>query len=190
MKLVLGLVGEKGSGKETFAQLFKEIASGKNVTHVRFSDLLKETLTFWDIPTTRENLQKLAVVMKDGFGQDTLSHAIYQKLIGLEVEIILVDGVRWEADEKLIRKFENNLMVYITADLMLRYERLKQRKEKTNEQDLSFEQFMKEEKAENELIIPAIGKRADVKLENNGTIEEFKQKISEIYNSRILKISY
>lgn len=185
MKLLIGLVGEKGSGKETFGRLFQELLPDKKVDHIRFSDLLKETLNSWDISTTRENLQKLAVVMKDGFGPETLSHAIYEKLLKSGADIVLLDGVRWKSDEELTRRFNNNLMVYITADLMIRYERLKKRKEKEDEEDTSFEQFMKEEKTENELLIPVIGGRADIKIENNGSFEEYKQKISEFIASKI-----
>lgn len=185
MKLVIGLVGEKGSGKETFTRLLKEVVPDKKIAHIRFSDILRETLVAWDLPTTRENLQKIAVVMKNGFGPGTLSHAVYQKVSSFNADIVLLDGVRWESDEQLIRKFDKNLMIYITADLMLRYERLKIRKEKADEEDTSFEQFMREEKAENELLIPIIGKRANIKIENNSSLVEFKQKISEFISLKI-----
>ncbi len=176
MKTVIGLVGEKGSGKETFGKILKKLTR-KKVAHIRFSDLLSETLHSWSLPQTRENLQKLAVVMKDGFGSNTLSNAIYQRIKNLKADVILIDGVRWESDVSLIRKFEKNLMVYITSDLMLRYERLKKRNQKIDEENTTFEQFMKEEKAENELLIPRIGAKADYKIINNGTLEQFKKDI-------------
>ncbi len=184
MKLIIGLVGEKGSGKETFGKFLKE-ATNKKVAHIRFSDLLAETLDAWFLPKTRENLQKLAVVIKDGFGPDTLSHATYERIKNLKEEIIIIDGVRWESDVELIRKFPNSLMVYITADLMLRYERLKKRNQKLGEGNASFEQFMKEEKAENELLIPQIGKNSDYKIINNGSLQQFKKEI-EIFAQKFL----
>lgn len=177
MRFVIGLVGEKGSGKETFAKILQGLVPDKKIAHIRFSDLLKETLNIWDIPTSRENLQKIAVVMKDNFKTDAVSHATYQRINNLEAEIVLVDGVRWETDVKLIKKFKKNMLVYITADLMSRFERLKKRNEKLQEEDTSFEQFMKEEKAENELLIPIIGAKADYKIVNNGTLKEFKEDI-------------
>ena len=45
---------------------------------------------------------------------------------------------------------------------------------------MSYDQFIEEEKAPNELLIAEIGSDADIKIQNNGTIEEFDSKIEEI----------
>ncbi len=187
MEIVIGLVGEKGSGKETFVKLLKETAPKIALTHSRFSDILNETLKAWDIPTTRENLQKLAVVMKDGFGADTLSHAVYQRVAEDPAIVVILDGVRWETDLKLIRSFPKNILVYVTADLMVRFDRLKGRGEKADEGNSSFEQFMKEEKAENELLIPRIGQGADVTIINNTSLGDFKKKVENFYTTYLNK---
>lgn len=184
MKIIIGLVGEKGSGKETFGNFLIEVAKGKKVTRVRFSDLLNETLELWDIPKTRENLQNLAVIMDQCFGVGTLTHAISQRLNKIDGDIILLDGVRWESDEKMIRSFSKNLLVYISADAPLRFERLQKRKEKHHEAE-TFEQFIKEETAKNELLIPKIGKRADIKIENNESFEDLKEKVNQFYSKFI-----
>ena len=39
---------------------------------------------------------------------------------------------------------------------------------------------MAEEKSQAETPIPRLGKKADLKIENNGTLEEFKQKIIKL----------
>ena len=50
MKKVIGLVGEKGSGKQTFVNFLKEIlrlaplAQDYSIRQVRFSDILAQTL--------------------------------------------------------------------------------------------------------------------------------------------------
>ena len=183
MQTVIGLVGEKGSGKETFTIFLEEIASSKKIAHIRFSDLLKDTLNYWSLPQTRENLQKLAVVMNTGFGEGSLSHAICEQIKNIDAEIIVVDGVRWESDVTLIRTFDKNYLIYITADLDKRFERLKKRGEKTDEGTTSLEQFKKEEQALNEILISQIGSNADFKIENNGTFEQLKEKIESLYSS-------
>jgi dephospho-CoA kinase len=189
VKLIIGLVGEKGSGKETFGIILKELALPLEVSRIRFSDLLKETLNLWDIPITRENLQNLAVLLDKGFGDGTLSHAIFQRISKINADIILLDGVRWETDVAMLNKFPNPLLVYVTADLKVRYERLKNRGEKTGEETTSFEQFLKEEGAENELLIPKIGAVSDAILENNGTLEEFREKVGAFYQKSMSKLS-
>lgn len=177
---IIGLVGEKGSGKDTFAKYLSEI-SEKKITHIRFSDLLKETLKLWDLPITRANLQKLAQVLED-FGSGTIAHGIEKQIENTTADIIILDGIRWAPDVELLEKFPHKL-VYITADPKLRYERLKTRGEKDGEKDMSYEQFLEEERAPNELLISEIGSKADLKIENNNSIEEFDQKIRDFCNS-------
>lgn len=185
MKIVIGLVGEKGSGKETFSAFLGEVAKGKKIEHIRFSDLLKETLEAWSIPVTRHNLQHLVVIMDKGFGIGTLSHAVEKRIENLQADIVILDGVRWESDVDLLKRFPKNILVYVTSTLHLRYDRLKKRGEKTGEESTSFVQFMKEEKAKNELLIPKIGASAEVKIENNKSLKEFKKNVEKFYKEMI-----
>lgn len=189
MKIVVGLVGEKGSGKETFGNFLMEIAKdlpagrqGRKVIRVRFSDLLNETLKLWSLLATRENLQNLAIIMDKEFGDGTLTQAIFQRIQALDGDLIILDGVRWESDEKLIRSFPKNFLIYITASKDLRFERLKKRQEKVDEAK-TFAQFMKEEQSKTETLISKIGQKADFKLENNSGFEELKKQTEKIYNS-------
>lgn len=178
--LIFGLVGEKGSGKETFGNLLMETAKTKKIARIRFSDILNYTLKLWDLPNTRENLQHLAVIMDNAYGIGTLSHALSKQIRETKADIVIMDGVRWKSDVKLIRSFPDNILVYITADLDIRYHRLKLRKEKKDEAK-TYEQFMKEEKAQNELLIPQIGSKADFRIENNGSLEDFKKEVEKFY---------
>lgn len=175
--LLIGLVGEKGSGKDTFAKYLQHISS-KKIAHIRFSDLLKETLKLWDLPITRANLQKLAQVLED-FGSGTVAHGLEKQIKESDTEIVILDGIRWKPDVELLQKFSQHKLVYITADSKARFERLKARGEKDGEAEMSYEQFLEEEKAPNELLIPEIGSKADLKIENNGSIEQFDKEIRE-----------
>src|SRR3989344_1124970 len=181
--IVIGLVGEKGSGKETFSKFLKEMVAEEDLAHIRFSDILKDTLEAWDLPTTRENMPHLAVIMNQGFGEGTLTHAVYQKISKLKKKIIILDGVRWQTDVELLERFRNHTLIYITADLEIRYKRLKKRAEKNGEAKATMDQFLREEKAPNELLIPEIGAQAEVKIENNGTLNELKQLVENFYKS-------
>lgn len=180
--IVLGLVGEKGSGKETFVNFLKEVTT-KKILHVRFSDILKQTLMLWGLPVTRANLQKLAVVMDENFGKGSVTRALFEQLQGADSEVVVLDGIRWETDLALLRKFKNNKLIYITADVKLRFERLKKRGEKEEEITASYNQFLKEEKAKNELLIPKFGKSADFKIENNASLEEYRKKVKQLAES-------
>lgn len=178
MKIVIGLVGGKGSGKETFGNFLKGLLPQKQIDRIHFSDILVETLDFWGVPKTRNNLQILAQHMEK-FGAGTLSSAIKKRVENSKAEIVIIDGIRWRSDLKMLKSFPKNLLVYITADLKIRYQRTKGRGEKAFEETSSFEQFLKEEKAKNEILIPKIGKNADYKIENNGSMEELKTKVKK-----------
>lgn len=177
---VIGLVGEKGSGKQTFVNFLKEIAPDLNIRQVRFSDILAQTLMIWDIPNTRANLQKLSLVMEENFGQSSLANAAKFSIEGDMADVVVFDGIRREPELKLVSEMPNSTLIYITADQKLRYERLKERSEKVGEIGLTFEQFLEEEKSKAEINIPILGEKADLKLENNGTLEEFKNKIKQL----------
>ena len=182
-KLIIGLVGEKGSGKQTFVNFLKELRGDLKIRQVRFSDILAQTLLLWDIPITRPNLQKLSLVMKDGFGADSLAKAAKFLSEDDNSNLIIFDGIRRKTESDLVKKMKNNLIIYITAQKDLRFSRLKKRSEKVGEVGLTYEQFMKEEKSKAEVDISSLGKKADLKLENNGSLEEFKSKIMKLQES-------
>lgn len=172
--LVVGLVGEKGGGKGTAVPLISEaLPAGTRCVGVRFSDILRETLTLWHLAHTRANLQNLSKMMDAEFGNGTLAHAMGHRIANIAADVVVLDGVRWEADRLLIRSFASNLLVYITANTRVRYERLRVRKENAKEHETSYEQFLEEEQATSERAIPAIGATADVRIDNEGSREEF-----------------
>lgn len=190
---VIGLVGEKGSGKQTFVNFLKEIIYGSRsvgrpiksgmtkVRQVRFSDILAQTLLIWDIPNTRANLQKLSLIMEDGFGQASLANAAKFSIEGDTADVVIFDGIRRSPELELVKNMPNSHLIYITADQKLRYARLKLRSEKVGEVGLTLEQFLKEEVSKAEINIPTLGKKADLKLENNGSFDEFKSSILKVW---------
>ncbi len=184
--LVIGLVGEKGGGKGTADPLISEaLPSGARCVGVRFSDILRETLTLWHLAHTRANLQDLSKIMDTGFGSGTLAHAMGHRIANVSADVVVLDGVRWEADRLLIRSFAHNLLIYITASTCVRYERICGRGENAKEHTTSFEQFLEEERATSELAIPAIGATADVRIVNEGTRDAYVRQIQRCCSERI-----
>lgn len=189
VKLVIGLVGEKGGGKGKCTELIKKFSTERIVfvKSVRFSDVLNDILTTLHISASRENLQKLVLNLKNAFGPDILTNAVYRRILNEQSDIVILDGIRWPTDEQMLRKLPNNVLVYITADVQIRYERTKMRGEKADEDKTTFEQFLKEEQVETELFIPQIGSRADIKIDNNGSLNKYKKQVEKFCRQHIKK---
>lgn len=189
MKYIIGVTGENGAGKDNFTTFLRAAAAPTLVAKLHFSDILYDTLNLWGIKTSRANLQNMAIIMDRTYGKGTLTAATEARIKKKKAEIIVVEGVRWKTDVPMIRSFEKNILVYITADPKIRYERMLKRGAKKGETETSYEQFLKEEKAGTEIEIPEIGAEADVKIENNGSIDEFRKKVEKFYRDHISILS-
>lgn len=171
--LIIGLVGEQGSGKGTFATLLASAVAPQCVAVIRFSDVVRETLKLWSIPETRENLQRFAQVIMEHFKPTALSDAVAARAQRTDAAFVVLDGIRRLADAAMVREIPGSIMVYITAPAEFRYQRLRSRGENVGEHGMSFEQFLAAEHAPAEAAIPTIGATADHRIENAGTLDEY-----------------
>lgn len=187
-KLVIGLVGEKGAGKETFSKILTGLLPKTSISTISSGKFLKESLALWDIESTRVHLQRLAIIMDNEFGKGTVTQAIKTRILNDPAEIVIFDGVRWQTDVDLIRSFPTNFLIYITAEQRVRFARLVNRDEKAGEKNTSWEQFLKEELEETETQIPKLGDRADFKINNNGDLEALKAKVVEFVKTHSLSV--
>ena len=191
MKLVIGIVGAPLAGKETCANVLEKllIEDGYSVSRHTFSEILRETLDLWDIPHGRDNEQKMAIIMnaKTGFGDGALPRAIKNRIVHENVDVTILDGVRWLGDEEMLRGLNEegikSILVYISADPKVRYARLLARN-RASEAATTWEKFMQQETARTEVNIPDIGNRAEIVLENNyDSVENFERDINRVYES-------
>lgn len=184
-KVVIGLIGEKGAGKGTVSDY---LIDKYGAIHYGTSKILRRTLEDIHVPITRDNLVKLALVLKEGYGPSIIIDSLIQDMEKNGSDIIIADGIRMHGDvEPFRKKFgQNFFLVYVTADLKLRYERTKARKQNAGEGEASFEQFLEEEGKLTEVSIHEIGRQADFKMNNNGTPEELIAQTEEMLK-KILK---
>lgn len=187
MKTVIGIIGEKGSGKGTFVHILQAL-SNKSVGYVKSSELLAETLNLWGIPLTRNNLQQLAIIMDNQYGVGSLSRAVQKRIDNLDTSLVVYESIRWQSDAEMIRSFPNSILIYITAPVEVRYRRTLERHEKIGEGNATFEQFVAEEKVQTETAISDLASNADFKIENIGTKEGFEDKIKD-FMEKYLKLT-
>jgi len=181
MKLVVGIIGKICSGKGVSCKHLEEAYGAETF---RFSDILKEVLKRLHIPNTRPNLQTLGAQLRESFGPEVLADALRADIEAGSAEVAVIDGIRYDSEVELLRGFEDNTLIYITAPLETRHKRALARATR-GEEDITPEEFKKAEGAETEKFIEEVGKKADHKIENTGTIEELKEKIDKILEDKI-----
>lgn len=178
MKAIIGLIGENGSGKETFTNILEGLIPDASIDRIRTGDILRDILDLLFLPKTRANLQLLAKILRDEISPDSLARAAFHRIQKSTADIVILDGMRWPPEVEILREMPNNILVYITADPKIRFERLRNRKEKTGEGDMSYEQFLHEEQAPAEQLIKTLAKGADITVENSGNLEDLRKKVS------------
>lgn len=171
----IALVAEKGAGKGLFVEMINRLLPDKHIVSVRFSDVFCDILDTLGKEKSRHNISMLATALRDAFQDEGLLIAVmHKRLQGMDADIVFLDGLRKEKEISLVRE-RDGLLVYITADPNVRFDRLVQRTEKSDEMGMTWEQFNAQEQMATEVSIRHIGETmADVKLENNGTVEEFE----------------
>ncbi len=166
-KVIVGLVGETGSGKDTVAHYLKT----RYEAHLlRFADPIKETLSLYFERFSKDDQQWLAMLLKERFGKDILGKALKPHIEAAE-GLVSVNGLRFLEDYDFVKQFESSFVIYVTAPQKLRWERAHKRGEKSDDSE-SFEYFQRLEQAPTEVHIPEIGAKADFTIVNDRGLEE------------------
>lgn len=189
--IVVGIVGENGAGKDSFAESLKAITSDFDpVSMHRFSDPIVETADIWGIEKTRENLQALPIVIEERFGRGLLAATVEKRALLDRAWVVILNGMRWPADLEMLYRFPKNFLVYVTASQETRYVRMRERKEKAGEDAMSFEEFLRREMALNEVSIQTIGVEADWKYVNEQSLNELKLAAGNFYLERLYPLLF
>jgi dephospho-CoA kinase len=174
-KIIIGLVGETGSGKDTVAHYLKR---RYDVQLLRFSLPLKKTLDLFFNKSSKKDQAWLYSTFKKRFGEDVLHQGV-RRYVEQHDGLMCVNGMRMMKDLDFIRSFKNNYIIYVTADQKIRWERVVGRGEKSDDNQ-TLEQFKEfEATAETEKNIPTIGAQADFTVKNDGTMDDLLWQVDD-----------
>lgn len=176
-KIIIGLVGPIASGKgviKTYLQ--KEYGA----TEHRFSTMLRDVLDRMHIEQSRENMQTISTTLRQKFGEDLLAKVLTNDVSEDQHDLIVIDGIRRMADIQYLAALPNFILVAVSADEKIRYERVVKRNENPGDADKSFSDFQKDSRAETELTIPGVMSKAKITIENNGNLEELYNSIDKL----------
>ena len=173
MKIIIGLVGEISAGKTTVTDYLKK---NNNAISFRFSDMLRDVLDRMYIEANRKNLQGISTILRQEFGDDTMSRVIAEDVKNSTEDFIIVEGIRRPTDITYLKELPEFKFIAVNTNEKLRYERLIERSENADDKTKTWEQFQEDGKQEAEGKVKEIADQADFTLDNNGTLEEtYKQ---------------
>ncbi|MFA5130928.1 MAG: AAA family ATPase [Patescibacteria group bacterium] len=176
-KTIIGLVGELASGKDVTKKYLEE---NYGASCHRFSTILRDVLSRLYLPIVRANLQKLSTALRQNFSEDIFAKIIAEDVKNDPHEIIVVDGIRREADMVYLKQLSGFILVSIEVDSKKRYERLIERQENADDASKTYAQFLLDGQGEAELLIPQVMATANYKLDNNGSLERLYRQIENI----------
>lgn len=179
-RLVIGLVGRKGSGKGTVAKLIKEKYGG---SIYRFSDVLRDSLDVLAIEKSRENLILFSEIIRHQFGEDVIKRALLKRIGDDPSSLILLDGIRRLDELEGLEELGKFVLLHVDAASEIRYRRLSQRGENAGETTRTFESFMHLENASTEISMAAVEAKAQTVIDNSGDQNDLKQRIEQMMDS-------
>jgi dephospho-CoA kinase len=176
-KIILGLVGEIASGKDTVAAYLNKKHHSQTIS---FSKPLRDILDRIFLPQTRENLAWLGYDLRQRFGQDVLAKTITQEAIKNKSNIVVLPNVRLPQDIKYFKKMPGFYLVAIEAEAKTRYQRLIKRSQNADDKSKSWQQFLKDAKLPTETSIRKIARQSKYKIDNNGDFKNLYQQIESL----------
>lgn len=176
-KIIIGFVGEIASGKGTACDYLIE---NHKAGYYRFSTIIRDILDRLHLPQSRRNMQRLSTNLRQIFEEDLFAKVIANDVKQDNAEIICVDGIRRPADIIYLKKLDNFHLIHIYTDEKLRYQRIIERAENSDDKNKTFEEFLKDQQGETELTIPEVVAQADIQIKNNGDKEDLHKELEKL----------
>ncbi|MBX6334871.1 hypothetical protein IRY61_06075 [Candidatus Saccharibacteria bacterium] len=180
----IGIAGTAGSGKDTVAMLMGEIFGSISIGT---GDMVRAIARqVYHLPSharpTHEQSYNVATFMRKHLSPSSIVELCLLEGEVQNVRIVIIHGLRTMGEAEVFRK-AGGIIVGVDADIEKRYARLR----KSRDTLANYEEFLKQEELENEgvskkhedLGIRYIIENADVKIDNNGSIEDLEAQIRE-----------
>jgi dephospho-CoA kinase len=170
--------GRIRSGKDTVADMVRDLFPGGGVVRMSFSDKLGEILEEkFGLPRDRKHLIMLTQALKTmEYGQG-IFQLIGNKMIADQqgkAGLFVLCGARFRADLK-IRDHWNATLVGVSAPFEVRYDRARRN---TKDGDLSIEKFGALDNAPEEGDVDELVAAADFHITNDGTCEKLHEQVA------------
>ena len=175
MKLI-AFVGMPASGKSEAAA----IARGFGIPVVNMGDVVREETARRGLPATDENIGGTGTALRKEEGMDVIARRCVPGIRLLNSSVVVVDGIR-NLDE--INYFKEQFgedfkLITIHTPFEQRFERVKSRGRSDDMK--SMEELKKRDEREKGWGLDKAIEKADITINNTGTIEKFRSEIEKL----------
>lgn len=172
---VIGVVGLPASGKGEFSR----IAEDMGVPVIVMGDVIRKSLFDRGLPPTDENLGEMSRNLREQYGRGAIARLCIPEIEAQDAPLVLVDGIRSDAEVALFReRFEGFTLIGVRAPFSVRFQRLNDRKRSDDPAD---EESMRVRDArELGWGLGSALEMADITLDNEGSIQEFRDTVRGI----------
>ncbi len=180
--MIIGITGTIGAGKGTVVEY---LVQKKGFVHFSARTLILEEVKKRGLEVVRENTTLVANDLRAAFGPDYIAKELCRRAAEVQRQGMgaIVESLRSVGEIQFIRTIPHSKVFAVDADPHVRYERITSRK--TELDQITFERFVAQEKAEINLDDPTKGNLsacialADVVFMNNGSFEDLVAQIEK-----------
>jgi dephospho-CoA kinase len=176
---LIAFAGMPFSGKSEAVNIAKKL----NIPVIRMGDMIWDETKNRGLELSDGNVGMIAYNMRKEHGMDIWAKRTLEKIRSIkDVDLLVIDGVRnieeIETFEKELGK--NFLLIAVQVSDEERYKRAMSRGRKDDSQDINL--VKERDKRELSWGLGSVIASADIVISNEGSVEEFKQKIKELFN--------
>lgn len=186
---VIGLCGKTGSGKGAAAAWLAERHGAVRLKH---SDVLRELLARNGKRVVPANMSALFEAIAGQLGYQWIAAEMVRRMFDHprpasihEGTTFVVDGIRNPQEvafyhERVRRPGNGFTLLALDAPQQTRFGRVRNRGERENERDMTWEAFVAIESLESHTGEAAVMAMADVRIDNNGTLDAFHAELDRL----------
>ncbi len=180
--MIIGICGTLSAGKSTVAKILVD----KGFKHFSVRDFLVQEITKRGVDVTRDNMVEVANELRARYGPSYVVEQLYDmgKAAGGN---IIIESIRNVGEVENLKSKNDFFLLGVNASSQLRYKRLIERGGIID--NIGYEQFVSEEEREmnnpdpNKQNISKCFEMSDYVIDNEGGLEELKEKVERILSS-------
>ncbi|MDR0972089.1 MAG: AAA family ATPase [Bacteroidales bacterium] len=184
--IIVGITGTLGSGKGTIVDFLKE----KGFSHFSARDFIVKTIEKENLIVDRDSMTLIANRLREENSPSYIIEQLYNEALKGKNNSI-IESIRNPKEVNFLKEKDNFILIGVDADIHKRYERILKRKSQTD--SVSFETFKQNEEREmhsndiNAQNIAFCMQKADILIDNSGTIDQLKEKVDILWKNIIQK---